>query len=301
VGLETDANLARPFRLHRPRSVAEAVALLADLASGGDEVVVMSGGQSLTVMLTSGLATPDHVVSLALCDDLPGLDVIDGQVVLGARTTVAEVERHTGLARSCPALTAACAVVGSPHVRAFGTVVGNVCHADPGGDVTLPLLCFDAELVVLGPTGERVVAVADLVQGPYTTVLRPGEFGLVLRFTPPPASGQAYRKIMRRQGDLALASACAVIERRGDRIVDARVALGGLLGRAQRLPDLEALLVGRPWGPVPDRADVARCLGTAWSDLLTDPDDPASADYLQELALSLTGDVIARAMAGDRG
>lgn len=298
MGLETDANLARPFSLHRPRSVAEAVATLGELTASGDEVVVMSGGQSLTVMITSGLSTPDHVVSLAGCRDLPALALEAHRVTIGAATTVAEIAAHGELAQRCPSLVSAARLVGSPHVRAFGTVVGNVCHGDPGGDLTLPLLCCDAELLAVSSTGERVIRLADLVLGPYTTSLRPGEFGLSVGFTPPATPGQAYRKVMRRQGDLALASACAVVSRDGSRLGDVRLALGGLLGHAQRLSTLEETLIGTAWGAVPDLEAVRAGLVDTWSDLLHDPDDPGSAEYLKELAVSLVADVLARAMNG---
>lgn len=292
MGLETDANLAHPFRLHRPDTLAEALEIVDELSRSGDEVAVMSGGQSLTVLLTSGLATPDHVVTLAGCRDTPDLHV-DGRVVtIGTRTTVAEIEHDPRLADLAPALVAAASVVGSPHVRNFGTVVGNVCHADPGGDMVLPLLCYDAELLVQHRDGRRWIPIADVAQGPYVNGLNPGELGIALTFSALAARHEVYRKVMRRQGDLAMASACAVVDVYGG----LRVALGGLLGRARRLDGVEQQHV--PGGGMASREAIAASLDEIWDDLLVDPDDPGSEAFLRELAASLVADVVARALKG---
>lgn len=71
MGLETDRNLSSGFRLHTPATVQEALDLLGEF----EDTVVMSGGQSLTVLLTLGFAIPDHVVSIASCSELDFVDI----------------------------------------------------------------------------------------------------------------------------------------------------------------------------------------------------------------------------------
>jgi len=191
-----------------------------------------------------------------------------------------------------PALVAAARVVGSPHVRNFGTVVGNVCHADPGGDVVLPLLCYDAELLVQRRDGHRLIPISDVALGPYVNGLNPGEVGIAVRFSALAARHEVYRKVMRRQGDLAMASVCAVVDAHGG----LRVALGGLLGRARRLDRLEERH-GQGRGLL-SQEEIAASLEEIWDELLVDPDDPGSEAFLRELASSLVADVIARALKG---
>ena len=78
------------FAYHRPKSVGEAVALLADL---GDEARPLAGGHSLIPMMKLRLATPEHLVDLAGIADLKGIRSDGGDIVIGAMTTQHEIDR----------------------------------------------------------------------------------------------------------------------------------------------------------------------------------------------------------------
>ena len=76
------------FDYHRPRSVDEAVALL---ARHGDEGRVIAGGHSLIPMMKLRLATPGHLIDLQAIDGLRGIEVAGGQIRLGALVTQHEI------------------------------------------------------------------------------------------------------------------------------------------------------------------------------------------------------------------
>ena len=69
-----------PFAYHRPKSVADAVAMLADL---GDDARPLAGGHSLIPMMKLRLATPAHLVDLAGLADLKGVRADGTDVVIG--------------------------------------------------------------------------------------------------------------------------------------------------------------------------------------------------------------------------
>ena len=69
------------FAYHRPKSVSEAVGLLAQL---GDDGRALAGGRSLIPMMKLRLATPAHLVDLAGIADLKGVHADGADIVIGA-------------------------------------------------------------------------------------------------------------------------------------------------------------------------------------------------------------------------
>ncbi|HZN57683.1 MAG TPA: FAD binding domain-containing protein, partial [Planctomycetota bacterium] len=113
------------FRLHRPRSLAEALRILAEYRG---EARVLAGGTDLLVNLRNRLATPSHVVALGCLRSLRDIRVADdGGLRVGALATVAELARHAAVNRAFPVLARAAASVAGPTIRAMGTVGGNLC------------------------------------------------------------------------------------------------------------------------------------------------------------------------------
>lgn len=264
--------------LERPRSVDDALALL----STSDDPRILAGGQSLVPLLTLGFAAPEVVVSLDRCEGLDALTFGESVVAVGAAVTTRRIELDATLADRCPLLVAAAGKVGSPHVRNFGTLVGNLCHADPGSDLIPAALCLDADVEVQSSRGSRRLAVDELVAAPFVTSLQADELVTNVR-VPVPAGAwrHGYRKLALRAGDLAVATAAVLLRLDGDTVTEARLAVGGALRRAVRIRRLEAALAGATVG---DAAGVA--LATDWldavaDDLLADPATPP--DYLHAM------------------
>ncbi len=118
------------FDYHRPRTLAEAVALLATL---GDRARVLAGGTDLLPNMKHGLVEPDHLVSIGRIEELRGLALAPAtasapeRLVVGAGVRLGELADSLLARRVAPALAEAAASVGGPHHRAMGTLGGNVC------------------------------------------------------------------------------------------------------------------------------------------------------------------------------
>lgn len=139
------------------------------------------------------------------------------------------------------------------------------CIAVYPGDWAVALSAFDAKVDVLGPKGERTIALEDLHREPGATpdVETTLEFNeLILRIrVPRTALGRAstYHKIRDREAfAFALASATAALQMDGDTVRDVRIAVGGLATRPWRARAAEQTLVGRPL-----TAQTARAAGDA--------------------------------------
>ncbi len=113
-----------PFKVERPTTVDEAVALL---AAHGAKARVLAGGTDLLPNLKHGLHQPELVVSIGGVAGLRGVKDAGEVLEIGALTTLAELERHPLLAQFAPGLARAAAQVAGPQLRRMGTIGGNLC------------------------------------------------------------------------------------------------------------------------------------------------------------------------------
>ena len=153
-----------------------------------------------------------------------------------------EAEFSELLVARCPLLIDALAQVGHPAIRNRGTIGGSLAHADPVAELPCVMTALDAEFVVAGPGGERVVGASDFFLAPYETALLPGEILVEARIplaqAPPAAS---FLEFSRRHGDFALAEAAVVLEGDGT-CTSARVVAAGPAWTPSRLEPVEGLV-----------------------------------------------------------
>jgi carbon-monoxide dehydrogenase medium subunit len=212
-----------PFAYHRPRSVDEAVALL---AQQGEEARVVAGGHSLIPMMKLRLARPGHLVDLQDLHELRGIRSEPGAVVIGAMTTQHDMIGSDLLAARCPIIRETSLQIGDPQVRYCGTLGGNLANGDPGNDMPAVMIAFDVTYRVRGPQGERNIPARDFYRGIYSTALAQDEILLAVRIPmPPDPHGWAYEKQKRKTGDYATAAAAVVLTMSGSTCTSAAIAL----------------------------------------------------------------------------
>jgi len=211
------------FAYHRPKSVADAVAMLADL---GDDARPLAGGHSLIPMMKLRLATPAHLIDLAGLADLKGIRADGSDVVIGAMTTQHELIASDVLAGKVPLLRETSLVIADPQVRYAGTLGGNVANGDPGNDMPAVMMCLGATYEIAGKSGARRIAAREFYQGAYFTALEPGEILTAVRIPVPPAGhGSAYEKLKRKVGDYATAAAAVVLTMNGGQVATCSIGL----------------------------------------------------------------------------
>ena len=278
------------YDYHRPASLAEAVAMLSDL---GEDARVLAGGHSLIPMMKLRLAQPTALVDLARLPELKGIAADGGELVIGAGVTQHELIASEELARRCPILREAAAMIADPQVRYCGTVGGNVANGDPGNDLPALMQCLDATYVAVGRGGERRLKARDFYQGAYATALEPGEILSQVRIPEPPAGhGWAYEKLKRKVGDYATAAAAVVLVRSGGAITSAAVALTNLADTPVFAQAAGDALVGTDGGEAAaaNAAAIARTLMNPASD------GRGPADYRASVGAVMVRRAIARAL-----
>jgi carbon-monoxide dehydrogenase medium subunit len=211
-----------PFEYHRPATVAEAVAVMAEL---GETAKVLAGGQSLVPMLSMRLAAPEHLVDINGLPELDYVRVADGAVKVGALARHRDVERRAASAAQ-PLLGQALRLVAHPTIRNRGTTVGSIVHADPAGELTAVLAVLGGSVRLVSARGERVVPAAEFFLGPLESATRPDELAVEVSF---PVAGDGARstfvEVARRHGDYAVCGVAAVVRRMAEETVEARLGL----------------------------------------------------------------------------
>lgn len=211
------------FSYHRPKSVPEAVGLLAQL---GDDSRPLAGGHSLIPMMKLRLATPADLVDLAGIADLKGIRSDGDDIVIGAMTTQHDLVGSDLLAAKIPILRETALLIADPQVRYVGTLGGNVANGDPGNDMPAVMMCLGADYHVVGECGERRIAAREFYQGSYFTALEAGEILTAIRIPAPPAGhGYAYEKLKRKIGDYATAAAAVVLTMSGGKVTSCSIGL----------------------------------------------------------------------------
>ena len=191
-----------PFGYEAPQTVSEAVELLAEHQ---DEASVLAGGQSLIPLLALRLAQPALLIDINGVTELSGVSATDGWVAIGATTREYVAEESGTIADTVPLLAAALPLIGHEAIRNRGTIGGSLAHADPAAELPAVARALDAEFVVRGQSGERIIPAAGWFEGYLTTSRRPDELLTEVRF---PAVGRgtgvSFQEVARRHGDFAV-------------------------------------------------------------------------------------------------
>src|SRR5260370_32226029 len=199
---------AARFDYARARSLAHAVEVL---GSGGDFVKLLAGGQTLGQMLNLRLVQPDLLVDVSKLSETNGWREEGGALLIGAGITHAAIEDGKLPGPTGAVLAQVAAGIAYRAVRNRGTIGGSLAHADPAADWLSALAALDAEIVLLGPAGERRVKVAKLSKGAFATAI--GDDEIVRNVAVPRLSKGArwgYYKFCRKAGDSAEAIGAAM-------------------------------------------------------------------------------------------
>ncbi len=284
------------FEYHRPASVADAVAVLAEL---GDEAKVLAGGQSLVPLLSMRLANPAHLVDINGITDLDYVRVQDGAVHVGALARHRTVERCDAAAAQ-PLLAQALALVAHPTIRNRGTTVGSIVHADPSGEMTAVLALLAGSVRVAGAGGARTIPAADFFLGPLESAIQPDELALeAILPVAAEGTGSAFVEVSRRHGDYAVCGVGAVVALDESGAI-ASVRLGFIsVAPTPLVLDVSELFAAG--SAAADAVDAAALADTVMAQVSPNGDIHATADFRRHLAGVLAVRAVRDAVRGARG
>jgi carbon-monoxide dehydrogenase medium subunit len=278
------------FRYHAPKTVDEAVSILAEVAA--DDGRILAGGQSLVPTMAFRLAKPGHLVDINGVAALKRIAVEDGKLVIGA--CVRHAAFHQPVCSGPLGTLLADVVKHIAHypIRNRGTFCGSLAHADPSSEWCLVLTAFDGEVLAKSARGERVIAARDFFKGIMSTALRDDELLVEARLPILAADTRCgFNEFSRRAGDYALSAALACYRVEGGEIIEPRLALGGAEVNPRRIAEAEKALNGAVPGDQAFRA-AAQAAAAAIDPLV---DNTTDAEFRRDLVLAVTRRALERA------
>jgi carbon-monoxide dehydrogenase medium subunit len=276
-----------PFAYARPTTVDEA---LQAVASGGEDVKILAGGQSLIPVMRLRLAAPETVVDLTRVGELRGVRDDGDAIVIGAMTTHSDVLADPLIRQHAPLVAEATGTVADRQVRHRGTFGGALAHADPAGDLPAVATALDATMIARGPGGERAIGAGDFFLDYLTTALAPSEILTGIRVPKlGPGWGYRYEKFNLTAQAWAIVGVAALARRANGHVAEARIGLTNMGLVPVRAQAAEQAVAGAEASPQALRAAAERV------DEGTQPpsDLHGGSDYRRHLARVLT----ARALA----
>jgi len=281
-----------PFAYHAPKTIEQAVAILAEVAP--EDGRVLAGGQSLVPTMAFRLARPAHLVDI---NQVAGLDRL---LVEGDALSIGACVRHAAFHRpGAPAplgdlLAFVVRHIAHYPIRTRGTFCGSLAHADPASEWCVVAVTLGGEIKARSARRTRSIAAADLFQGLMTTALEDDELLEEARLPLLPSNTRwGFYEFSRRAGDYALAMALATFRLEDGVMVEPRLGLGGVEASPRRIPEAEALVAGKP-----PEIGIFRKAAEAAADVVDPLEDiQASGEYRRDLVRAVVRRALERATA----
>jgi carbon-monoxide dehydrogenase medium subunit len=281
-----------PFRYHAPKTVDEAVAMLAEVAPQDGRI--LAGGQSLVPTMAFRLARPGHLVDINGVEALGRITTTADKLSIGACVRHAAFYRPVAEGPLGQLLSTVVHHIAHHPIRTRGTFCGSLAHADPASEWCLVAATLGAEIVARSKRGTRSIAAEDFFAGIMTTALDEDELLTEARLPILPADTRfGFYEFSRRAGDFAIGMALVTYRIKGGLIIEPRVGIGGAEPQPRRIGDAEAALRGS----APTAASFDRAADAAAAAVDPIEDINYGAEYRRDLVRTVTRRALDRAAA----
>jgi len=217
------------FDYFRPDNIKDACSLL---SKHKGEAKIIAGGQSLLILMKERMVSPSYLIDITGIPNLDHAQYDDKEGLrIGALTTHRQIETSSLFKERFELLSEVEKVIGSIQIRNVGTIGGNLCHADPCGDLAPPLIGLEAKVRLSGTEAERIIPLEDFFTDYFETAIKEDEILTEILIPPPlPYSGEWYQKCSPRETDTAIVGVAVVIslDSPNGACHKARIVLGGV-------------------------------------------------------------------------
>ena len=276
--VDRSENVERPG-FHAPKTLAALAAMRERLP----DARLLAGSTDVGLWVTKQFKDLGEIIYVGDVGELKRVEERDGELYLGAGASLEVTWR--ALAARWPELTDVWLRFASPPIRHAGTMGGNVANGSPIGDAPPVLMSLDTQIELR--RGERVrrMPLADFYVDYMKNRLEPGEFvqGLAVPLTGARRQVRAYKISKRFDSDISAVCAGLSIELDGERVIQVRLAFGGMAGIVKRGAQAEAAIEGQPW----NQATVNAAKAALALDFAPLTDMRASAAYRTQVAQNL--------------
>ena len=277
-----------------PKTLAE---LAQALSAATEKAKIIAGGTDFIIKERAGKFAPDLLIYPGFIPELNTVTKENGVLRIGAAVPMNGITAALKDDKAFCAIADAASDVGSPQIRAKGTMAGNLCNASPAGDMLPVSWLYDAQLELMNADGTAsVTPVNGFITGPQKTILRPDQAVTAILIDLKQFEGfvSAFHKIGSRErvsiSREGLAAAVRLDE--NGKVEQARLSLGAVGGTPIRVTDAEAYMRGR----VLDEKLVEEITPMV-AETIHNNCRPANRLYKTEAARGLTADTFAKLMS----
>lgn len=278
----------------RPSSIDEALSAINN--SNDSALKILAGGTDLIIQMRAGLQSPEHLLDIKQIPEATAITIGADHIRIGAAVSFAQLCDNSKLRQQYPGVIEGLELVGSTQVQSRATLGGNLCNASPAADSVPALIAANAECLVIGPNGQRQVAVSDICLGPGKTSLKSNEF--ILEFIlpiPAPSSADAYLRFTpRNEMDIAVVGVATnlTLDQAGV-CTQARVVIGAIAPTVLIADEIANVLIGQKLDEavIKKAGQIASQLGSPISD------KRGTTEFRHQIAGVLTRRTIKIAMA----
>ncbi len=265
------------FDYHRASSVEEAIQLL----SNNEDAKLLAGGHSLIPAMKLRLSQPASIIDIGHIDSLKSISA-NGSLKIGALATHAQIASSSDVRSYCEALSTATGLVGDPQVRNWGTLGGNLAHADPASDPPTVVLACGGTIHLQGPSGSRSVAAEDFFIDLFMVDMEPDELITAIEIPDLRNVKTGYAKLPHPASRYAIVGVCVALELDGSSCTNASVAVGGATTKPMLSSGAADALIGSDLGEAALNAAASAVQADIADDLIGDISAPE--EYRQAMA-----------------
>jgi len=265
---------------HAPRTLDELVALRA----AHPKATLLAGSTDVGLWVTKQMRELGDIIYLGHVGALQTMREQGGMLEIGAGVSLNDA--YAALCRHYPSqLGEMRQRFASLPIRNAGTLGGNVANGSPIGDSMPWMIALGSEVVLQSSAGQRVLALEAFYLDYQKKDMRPDEFVAAVRVPLPRAGVQfrTYKLAKRFDQDISAVCAAFALTLDGDKVVDARIAFGGMAATPRRAPRAESVLTGLRWS----EANLRTAMDMLEEDFAPLSDMRASSSYRMQAAQNL--------------
>lgn len=226
-------------------------AVAALLANEPGQWTPIAGGTDVMVLYAAGKLTARKLVSVWNLQELRRIEVMPGEVRIGAACTYSDLQKHKIISHEFPMLASAASWTGGVANQNRGTLGGNIANASPAADSLPALLAYEAELELFSIRGVRRMSYTEFHLGYKKHALAPDELIRNICLPRNMAGYIAYCRKVGARNAQAIAKVCiAALGKVSNGVIeDVRIGMGSVAPAPLRLRETERVLLGKKAEP----------------------------------------------------
>ena len=201
------------FSYYEAKDLADAI----NIKKTDDDAVILAGGQSLLPTLNMRLSNPSVLIDIGKIKELREIKIEGGYLSIGAMSSHSKVMSNKDVNEIFPILCKILSQVAHPAIRNKGTHGGSVAYGDPAAELPAFAVLVDAQIVLSGSSGERIVSAKEFYKGLFETSINPDEILTSVKYPINQNNKQLFfDEITRRHGDYAMAGLVGSIKQKSN-------------------------------------------------------------------------------------